>query len=280
MKLVMSALAAVSLAAMGASADPGALGPGKSQSEHRPLSSDNTDGAVKDASMPGILQAGSKTPDPIVLADGRRVHDRADPRETWISFDQRSLIKGCPPGLAASSDDCRRPVNLQQDRLSFFHPDWWGLPGLPLASGNFLFDDGYLLHLAGDTVGGYIPLLGGALSIGNPWPSHYAPGPVPDYYVNYFDLGPRDGYRYADNVLYRIDPKTDAITSIAALLTGQDIRVGRPLPKGYDVYNVPFPYRAQYPDGPDAEFRYSDGYIYQVDPRTHLVSAAIELLAS
>jgi hypothetical protein len=49
------------------------------------------------------------------------------------------------------------------------------------------------------------------------------------------------------------------------------------MPMGYDVYNVPYPYRAQYVDGPGAQYRYSDGYIYQIDPETRLVAAAIEL---
>ena len=100
------------------------------------------------------------------------------------------------------------------------------------------------------------------------------------FYVDYYDLGPRGGYRYADNVLYRVDPETAAITSIAALLTGNDIQIGAPMPLGYDVYNVPYPYRSRYYDGPNALYRYNDGYIYQVDPTTRLVTAAIELIAS
>ena len=85
-------------------------------------------------------------------------------------------------------------------------------------------------------------------------------------------------YRYADRVLYRVDPETAAITSIAALLTGDDFRIGQPMPAGYDVYNVPYAYRQRYYDRPDAYYRYSDGYIYQVDPETRLIAAAIELL--
>ena len=122
-----------------------------------------------------------------------------------------------------------------------------------------------------------MPLLGGALAVGNPWPSYYAPVRLPAYYTDYYGLGPNDAYRYADNVIYRVDPETAAITSIAALLTGDDITIGRPMPMGYDVYNVPYPYRAQYLDGPGARYRYSDGYIYQIDPETRLVAAAIEL---
>jgi hypothetical protein len=51
------------------------------------------------------------------------------------------------------------------------------------------------------------------------------------------------------------------------------------MPPGYDVYNVPYTYRGQYADGPDARYRYSDGYLYQIDPTTQLVAAAIDLLA-
>jgi hypothetical protein len=149
-----------------------------------------------------------------------------------------------------------------------------------LGDGRYFYEDGFLMRLNGDRVSGYIPLLGGALSSGNLWPSYYAPRPVPSYYVDYFGLGPANGYRYADNVLYRVDPETTAITSIAALLTGDDIRVGQPMPAGYGVYNVPYAYRSQYVDSPTANYRYSDGYVYQVDPETRLVAAAIELLVS
>ena len=56
--------------------------------------------------------------------------------------------------------------------------------------------------------------------------------------------------------------------------------VGQPIPAGYDVYNVPPAYRARYSDTPDASYRYADGHIYQVNPLTQLVAAAIELLAT
>lgn len=218
-----------------------------------------------------------------VLDDGRRIFDSADTRLWWMDDDRRGLIDGCPPGLAKKNNGCMPPGLARQDdryRYRSYRPDWWGLGFLGLGDGRYFYDDGYLMRLDGNRVAGFIPLLGGALSVGNPWPSFYDPRPVPPYYVDYYGLGPMDSYRYADNVLYRVDPETAAITSIAALLTGDDIRIGQPMPLGYDVYNVPYPYRAQYLDGPDALYRYSDGYVYQVDPETRLVAAAIELLAS
>ncbi|MGX7896737.1 hypothetical protein [Tsuneonella sp. HG222] len=215
--------------------------------------------------------------------DGRRIYETRDSREWWGDYNQRYVIDGCPPGLAKKNNGCM-PPGLAKDRyddyrFGTYRPDWWGLASLGLGGGNYLYNDGYLLRYNGGNILGYVPLLGGALSVGNPWPTYYAPRPVPQYYVNYYDLGPQGGYRYADNALYRVDPQTAAITSIAALLTGDQIQVGSPMPMGYDVYNVPYPYRSQYYDSPTANYRYSDGYIYQVDPTTQLVAAAIELLA-
>jgi hypothetical protein len=47
------------------------------------------------------------------------------------------------------------------------------------------------------------------------------------------------------------------------------------LPPGYDVYNVPHAYRCTYFDSDDSWYRYDDGFIYEVDPRTRLIEAAI-----
>jgi hypothetical protein len=195
----------------------------------------------------------------------------------------RGLIDGCPPGLAKKNPPCVPPgLARQQDaawRNTLYRPDWWGLRDLS-NDGRYLYDDGYLYRLGeAGNVAGYIPLLGGALSVGNPWPSYYAPVELPAYYQSYYGLGPPDAYRYADNAIYRIDPSTQAISSIAALLTGDTFNVGQRLPLGYDVYNVPYDYRDRYYDTPDALYRYNDGYVYQVDPKTQLITAAIQLLA-
>ena len=96
--------------------------------------------------------------------------------------------------------------------------------------------------------------------------------------MDYYDLGGRDRYRYADNVIYRVNPEDAAITSIAALITGDEFTIGQPMPAGYDVYNVPYAYRDRYYDTSDYMYRYSDGYVYQVDPETRLVASVIDLL--
>ena len=209
----------------------------------------------------------------------RTGRDGFDPRVS-VRFDDRrgyyGVIDGCPPGLAKKNNGCNPPGQLKDRRYS---NDWWGMSWL--GNERYYYDDGYLVRRLSDgRIGGYLPLLGGALSIGRAWPSAYAYEPMSPYRVNYYGLGPANSYRYADNVVYRVDPETAAITSIAALLTGDDFTVGSRMPRGYDVYNVPYGYRDRYYDRPDAMYRYSDGYVYQIDPETRLVAAAIELIAS
>jgi hypothetical protein len=68
------------------------------------------------------------------------------------------------------------------------------------------------------------------------------------------------------------------IQQVAALVTGDEWNLGQQMPDGYGVYNVPSEYRDQYQDSQDAMYRYSDGYVYQVDPTTQLIQAAIQLI--
>ena len=67
------------------------------------------------------------------------------------------------------------------------------------------------------------------------------------------------------------------IDGIVALLAG-DLNVGQRLPVGYDAYNVPLDYRDQYYDNDDYLYRYGDGNIYQVDAKTQIIQAIVEML--
>lgn len=186
------------------------------------------------------------------------------------------MITGCPPGLAKKRNGCLPPGQARQ-RYRSYDPGFFGLFGAD--RGSYFYDDGYLLQYGSDGLSGYIPLLGGALRIGEAWPSYYEPRPLPNYYRDYYRLGDIGGYRYADNVIYRIEPESAAILGVAALLTGDDITIGQPMPRGYDVYNVPYDYRDRYYDRPGRRYRYSDGYVYEIDTETALVIAAIRLVS-
>ncbi|HEX8661519.1 MAG TPA: hypothetical protein VF686_06605 [Brevundimonas sp.] len=193
--------------------------------------------------------------------------------------DDRGLIAGCPPGLAKKNNGCLPPGQARQiaRAAEAARYDWLWRTGDDAF--NYRYDDGYLYRT--DRQGGllgWLPVLGGALSPGAVWPAQYQYQPAPDYYSSYFGLPQNQQYRYADGALYGVDPQTQMISQVAALLTGQNIGVGQPLPAGYDVYNVPYAYRNQYADGPNAMYRYNDGYVYQADPKTQLVTAVIQLL--
>ena len=43
------------------------------------------------------------------------------------------------------------------------------------------------------------------------------------------------------------------------------------------MYNVPFAYRDRYYDTNDAWYRYANGYVYEVDPRTRLIETSIPI---
>jgi hypothetical protein len=197
-------------------------------------------------------------------------------RELRDTFGSRPrLIDGCPPGLAKKRNGCL-PPGLAQNQYRSFEPGFFGLIGAD--SGRYLYQDGYLLRYRPDGLAGFLPLLGGALGIGNVWPASYQSAPLPAYYSEYYRLGDDRSYRYADNVIYRVNPETAAITSVAGLLTGDDIAIGQPMPRGYDVYNVPMAYRDRYADSPQARYRYANGYVYEIDPANSLVASAIALV--
>ncbi|HEY5711353.1 MAG TPA: hypothetical protein VIT38_05605 [Allosphingosinicella sp.] len=188
----------------------------------------------------------------------------------------RGLIQGCPPGLARKHNGCLPPG--QARRLAAQH-NWYDRYWSYRRDGIYRYDGGYLWRLRSNgVVSGFVPLAGGALWAGNPWPARYAYDPVPDYYRDYFGYRDRYSYRYADGVIYGLDPQTQTIRTISGLVTGDNWGIGSRMPAGYDVYNVPYAYRDSYRDTPSSLYRYSDGYVYQVDPTTQLIQTAIQLI--
>lgn len=187
-------------------------------------------------------------------------------------------IQGCPPGLAKKNNGCLPPGQARQiARADRRWDDWYW--SRTRDDGRWRYEDGYVYRVADNGgVAGWLPVLGGALGLGNLWPQQYQYAPAPQYYTDYWRVNEGYDYRYADGVMYGVDPQTQAIGSVVALLTGQQWDIGQRMPSGYDVYNVPYAYRGQYADTADSWYRYNDGYVYQVDPTTQLVQAVIQLL--
>lgn len=196
--------------------------------------------------------------------------------------DSRFLIPvstNCPPGLAKKNNGCLPPGQAKKLSAPRSWGDWYPVRYL----GNdhdWRYGNGYMYRV-GSTglVSGVVPLLGGALFGGQVWPGQYTDYAVPTYYDRFYGFDDRNTYRYAQNAIFEVDPQSQLIQGIAALLTGDQWSVGQPMPAGYDFYNVPPTWRDRYADTPESLYRYSDGYVYEVDPTTQLVRTVIELIA-
>ncbi|MEA3041618.1 MAG: hypothetical protein QOC65_1107 [Sphingomonadales bacterium] len=196
---------------------------------------------------------------------------------------------GCPPGLAKHNAFCMPPGQLRHtlaignriDRNRFGAvPQDWLYRFRDNDDFYYRYDSSgfvYRVDRDDDFVSSIIPLFGG-LGIGQPLPIGYdaynLPVPYRDLYADSDDWM----YRYDDGAIYRVDSETRLIEGVVALLGGNPINVGAPLPSGYDAYNVPFDYRDRYADDADSMYRYSNGAIYEIDPTTQLVQALVEMI--
>ena len=124
-----------------------------------------------------------------------------------------------------------------------------------------------------------IPTYAGGYGVGQMLPSAYGYYNLPMQYRGMYYPTADYSYWYAPGAIYQYDTRSSLITSVAALTT-PGFSIGQPLPMGYDMYNVPMAYRATYYDTPNAWYRYNNGYIYQVDPATTLVTSVVASLLS
>ena len=165
--------------------------------------------------------------------------------------------------------------------MNSFVPNYYGFnsfyPDSPYDCNRYVNGVIYQVDCVTGFVEDVIPLYAGGYGVGQLLPTGYGYYNVPYQYRDlYYDTSDY-GYWYAPGAIYQYDPSSSLITSVAALLS-PGFSVGQPLPYGYDAYNVPFAYRATYFDTPDAWYRYNNGYIYQVDPATRLVTAIVASL--
>jgi hypothetical protein len=227
-----------------------------------------------------------------VRVERRDFKDRDDSRR--FADNDRGAFRGfaddCPPGLAKKGNGCLPPGQAKKLIGA-------ALPAA-LASRNldgpysqwYRDDDRYFYRNDGDYIyrvnrdGGLIDSLFpyqdrdySYYPVGMTYPSEYNAYNVPYQYQSFYPDNNDYLYRYGDGAIYQLDRSTNGIDSIVALLAG-DLGVGQPLPGDYGVYNVPMAYRDRYYDTPDALYRYNDGYIYQADPKTQLITAVIDAL--
>jgi hypothetical protein len=170
---------------------------------------------------------------------------------------------------------------LPNDYMSSYVPDYYGFnsfyPDYGDTCNRYEYGVVYQVDCGTGMVEDVVPIYAGGYGVGQMLPSSYAYYNVPYQYRSMYYDTPDANYWYAPGAIYQYDPRSSMITSVAALMS-PGFSVGQPLPMGYDVYNVPYAYRASYYDTPNAWYRYNNGYIYQVDPVTRLVTAIVASL--
>jgi hypothetical protein len=170
---------------------------------------------------------------------------------------------------------------LPQPYMASYVPDYYGMSSFYPDYGGTCnrYANGVIYEV--DCATGYvedvIPMYAGGYGVGQILPTAYSYYNVPMQYRSVYYDTPNYGYWYAPGAIYQYDQRTSLITSVAALMA-PGFTVGQPLPVGYDVYNVPYDYRATYYDTANASYRYNNGYIYQVDPVTQVVTAVVASL--
>jgi hypothetical protein len=170
---------------------------------------------------------------------------------------------------------------LPANYMASYVPDYYGMDSFYPDYGDQCnrYYDGVIYQV--DCSDGYVenvvPLYAGGYGVGQLLPATYTYYNVPVQYRSMYYDTPDAGYWYSPGAIYEYDPHTSVITAVAALMA-PGFTVGQPLPAGFDVYNIPLPYRATYYDTPSAWYRYNNGYIYQVDPVTQVVTAIVASL--
>ncbi len=94
----------------------------------------------------------------------------------------------------------------------------------------------------------------------------YVYADTPDYY-----------YRYGNGYVYRVNRSNDLISSLLPLF-GLGYTAGQVFPSSYPYYGMPAAYQPFYPTSPYANYRYADGYMYQINPYTGMIEDVDPLL--
>ena len=177
---------------------------------------------------------------------------------------------------------------LPQPYMSSYVPSYYGLNSFYPASYDYGYGYGnvcnryaygvvYQVDCYSGMVENVIPTYAGGYGVGQLLPSAYSYYNVPMQYRSMYYPTSDYSYWYAPGAIYQYDRSSSLITSVAALMS-PGFSIGQPMPMGYSAYNVPYAYRATYYDTPNAWYRYNNGYIYQVDPSSLLVTAIVASL--
>jgi hypothetical protein len=168
---------------------------------------------------------------------------------------------------------------LPSSYMNSYAPNYYGFNSFypastPYGCNRYMNGVVYQVDCVTGMVENVVPLYAGGYGTGQMIPSSYDYYNLPMQYRGIYPASANNGYWYAPGAIYQYDQGSSLITSVASLLS-PGFAVGQQLPMGYSAYNVPYDYRQTYYDTPNASYRYNNGYIYQVDPGTQLVSAIV-----
>jgi hypothetical protein len=212
---------------------------------------------------------------------GRDRDDDDDDRRRMLS--QRDLQERWRDRAERRSERRAQAIGQRIDRNRFATvPDAWRYRFRDDADTYYRYGEDnvvYRIDRGSNSIASMIPLLASGLAVGDALPIGFDTYNLPlAYRDNYVD-GSDALYRYDEGAIYQVDPQSRMIEGIVALLGGNPLSVGAPLPTGYDAYNLPLQYRDTYVDDADSLYRYSNGSIFEVDPQTMLVRALVEMIA-
>ena len=189
------------------------------------------------------------------------------------------LSKGCvPPGQAKTF--VGKPVSVISQRVAFRElPDKLRYVYQDTPDYYYRYGNGYAYRInrSTDVISALLPLFGLGLTTGQMFPSTYSNYYLPTGLQSFYPDSPYTSYRYANGYVYQVDPITGLIEDVDPML-GYGHGYGQMLPANYSAYNVPYQYRPLYADTSDYYYRYAPGAIYQVDPKTSLITAVAALL--
>ena len=225
-----------------------------------------------------------------VRYEDRRL-DRSRDRYEERAFADRGFAGTCPPGLARKGNGCLPPGQAKKMfalgsvfPVAYYSgynvPDeyraWYG----DNPDSFYRYDESgsiYRVDRGSGLIESIIPLLGGGFGLGQVLPAGYDAYNLPLSYRDDYVDSQDAWYRYGDDAIYQVDPQSQLIEGIVALLGG-DLNVGQMLPSGYDAYNLPMEYRDDYVDDADSMYRYADGNIYQIDPQSMIIQQIVAQL--
>ncbi|MEO8176019.1 MAG: hypothetical protein ABI626_05100 [Sphingomicrobium sp.] len=112
--------------------------------------------------------------------------------------------------------------------------------------------------------------------VGRALPAAYSRGIVPRELRDYYHDSDDSYYRYGDGYMYRVDRRTNLVTSLLPLLGGGYVP-GQQFPSSYRNSYVPSYYQSFYPDTADNYYRYANGNVYGIDAYSGMIDNVIPM---